>query len=264
MKSIIMNDFSVQRILSGAKTQTRRVVKPRIKNAFNCYPGASFWVGKHPGGGWWAVDDPDGPPSWMIEDQDLQKREGFLCPYGKPSNHLRVRETWRVDAWDENFGYIAVEYKAGGPISRKYLVCEDEDLFERLWIQSSDDAAAAGIEPDADGQYNWAMGEAPTRWRPSIFMPRWASRITLKITDIRVERVQEISGEDCVNEGATTLTDLNMMLSKKDKTPFHEQNNRKARAIFQALWDSINSKKGYSWNDNPWVWCISFKVVDKL
>jgi len=260
MKSIIMNDFSVQRILSGAKTQTRRVVKlrnlPNSEIASIHRDGAGFgWIAWSPK-----------PVSAEETARIYPGPSGFPCPYGKVGDHLWVRETWRIESFLEGepvwFGYradgdVAIEDSTDDP---RY-----EAWWERIAVQSTDELIKMNWpRKDADDVFHWNHKCSPLRWRPSIFMPRWASRITLKITDIRVERVQEISGEDCVNEGATTLTDLNMMLSKKDKTPFHEQNNRKARAIFQALWDSINSKKGYSWNDNPWVWCISFKVVDKL
>lgn len=106
----------------------------------------------------------------------------------------------------------------------------------------------------------------PWRWErdylAAMYMPTEAARTVCRTTDIRVERLQEISGEDCVNEGAITLTDLNMMLSRRDKTPFHEQNNRKARAIFQGLWNSINAKRGYGWNVPQVVWVDAFEKLE--
>lgn len=79
-----------------------------------------------------------------------------------------------------------------------------------------------------------------TKWKPSIFMPRWASRITLEITGIRVERLQEISEQDAKDEGIC----------------FYDDN---AVDVFRELWDSINAKRGYSWESNPFVWVIEFK-----
>ena len=75
-------------------------------------------------------------------------------------------------------------------------------------------------------------------------MPRWASRITLEIKAIRVERVQEISRDDEAREGAFTVVD------------------NYPHQAFKHLWDSINAKRGYSWDSNPWVWVIEFERIE--
>jgi len=87
------------------------------------------------------------------------------------------------------------------------------------------------------------------KWSPSIYMPRWASRIILEITGIRVERIQDITEEDAKAEGCEIGHGLT------DDSPFF------AREAFQKLWDSINAKRGYGWYENPWVWVIEFKVI---
>ena len=71
-------------------------------------------------------------------------------------------------------------------------------------------------------------------------MPRWASRINLEITDIRVERVQDITEEDAKAEGVDWYPAM------------------RANRLFQSLWDSINAKRGYAWDVNPWVWVVEF------
>lgn len=87
------------------------------------------------------------------------------------------------------------------------------------------------------------MNGRPFRWKPSIFMPRKLSRITLKITEIRVQRLQEISQDDAQAEGCA-----------------HSGNGgfSSARALFAALWDSINGVRA-PWHDNPWVWAYTFR-----
>jgi hypothetical protein len=100
------------------------------------------------------------------------------------------------------------------------------------------------------------------KWKPSIHMPRWASRLTLKITDVRVERVQDISEEDALAEGIDR-TDNNFgngvaycdyqMKRKNDTSDWFNS----PVDSFQSLWDSINN----NWNDNPWVWVIQFEVI---
>jgi len=90
-----------------------------------------------------------------------------------------------------------------------------------------------------------------TRPKPSIHMPRWASRITLRVTDVRVERLQEITEDDAAAEGCSTTveTDESVTCGRR-KTQFH------------VLWDSLNAKRGYGWDVNPRVWVISFERVE--
>ncbi len=88
-------------------------------------------------------------------------------------------------------------------------------------------------------------------WRPSIFMPRWASRITLEITDVRVERVQAISHVDAIAEGA-----IDAELGAGDLI-----SGSYAVTNYAVLWDGINAKRGYSWSSNPWVWVLTFTRV---
>jgi hypothetical protein len=90
--------------------------------------------------------------------------------------------------------------------------------------------------------------EIPCHWKPSIFMPRWASRITLEITNIRVERLQEITEEDAKAEGIENP----FFASDRYWPTFKDR--------FETLWDSINGKT-YPWSSNPWVWVIEFKKV---
>jgi len=148
------------------KTQTRRVIKPRLKHVGRkCYPGDQYWVGAHPGGGWWAVDSPDGPPEWMQEDQRLREREGFPCPYGVPGDLRVMREPLMRGADGfacyQDDGALVISLITGEPISWRWK----RDILT------------------------------------SIHMPSEAGRTACVYEDIRAERVQDISVTDIKAEG---------------------------------------------------------------
>jgi len=135
------------------------------------------------------------------------------CPYGVVGDHLWVRETWGFTAeWPMGFQKAHIE--EGGP-----------------WL--SDDMAYRADNPLG----RWC-------WRPSIHMPRWASRIVLEVTDVRVQQVQEISEQDAYAEGID--------LSPRMPHP---------RLWFRDLWDELYAKKGLGWDVNPWVWASTFRRV---
>lgn len=127
------------------------------------------------------------------------------CPYGIPGNTLWVRETFSDD-WHDR----------GEPVHYR-----------------------------ADGDLPIEMFDAGVRWRSPIHMPRSASRITLEITDIRVQRLHEITEEDAKAEGVSEVFKYGMP-------------DGRARDCFRALWDSINGKR-VPWEGNPFVWVISFR-----
>ena len=112
--------------------------------------------------------------------------------------------------------------------------------------------AADGEEryfPDLSMPTEWTMPKAAAKNTvTAMFMPRWASRITLEITDVRVQRVQAISVEDCIAEGmSTTLREHEACTDLVDQ--------------YHYLWDGLNAKRGFGWDANPWVWAISFRRV---
>jgi hypothetical protein len=149
------------------------------------------------------------------------------CPYGQPGDRLWVRETWR-DA-----GRNSWHYAADGTMLPKL---SDRELQAML-------AARAPL--------TW---ESYT-WKPSIHMPRAASRITLEITGVRVERLQDISEADALSEGCTQqLTSAMGMSCEVSQESFACGG---ARKTFKALWESINGPG--SWDENPCVWVIEFR-----
>ena len=130
----------------------------------------------------------------------------------------------------------------------KYRFLPNDHLWVRETWYCDNPSRAQDILSRGEGLYYKATEEHPgifPKWRPSIFMPRWASRITLEITDIRVERLQHISEKDAVKEGLIS----------------DEINQITAAENFENLWDSINGKK-YPWASNPWVWVIEFRRIE--
>ena len=121
---------------------------------------------------------------------------------------------------------------------------------DRLWVRETwrlgdhNDAAAGCVHYRADQD----EPAAPGQWKPSIHMPRWASRLTLEVKAVRVGRLQEISEADAKAEG---MTAKHMQLGTKS-----------CHSAFVDLWDDINSKRpGCSWSDNPWVWVVELERV---
>ena len=167
---------------------------------------------------------------------------------------------WKNIAWDT----------ANAQISDEFIIdhCPYGTVGDTLWVreafatdipgceeQSGITYRADHIDPKGDGPAN------PIKWKPSIHMPRWASRISLEITDIQVERVQDISDSDVYAEGlpedGSSYDDAIQALSAG--LPIHERTPE--RHWFRGLWDSINAKRGYGWDSNPWVLVIHFKKV---
>jgi hypothetical protein len=146
----------------------------------------------------------------------------YVAPRVMPGDTLWVREAWRTSA-------------------------EFND------VKPSDVPAGSPVSYEADGQ---SIGVAP-RWgkgRPSIFLPTWAGRITLRVTDVAVERLQAITDEGAKAEG---ITDNSMEAFALGMPSGHYRNR------FALLWDSINGKRpGASWADDPWVWVIKFQRLE--
>jgi hypothetical protein len=165
--------------------------------------------------------DDDGWPLYA-DEYGVWNRDS--CPYGKVGDLLWVRET----AWyDDAFGGRAffengdVLIKGEGIVSKAPHPCSRE-MFQACGLQ---------------------------KIRPSIHMPRWASRLLLRIKDVRVERLQQISEEDAAAEGVDFIPSAPAAFTH--------------RTAFKGLWDKINVKRGYGWESDPSVWVIEFERVQQ-
>lgn len=222
VRPILFSGPMVRALLDGRKTQTRRVLKPQ-PTAYSgaTQPPPSDREKKHSAP---YFDAYNGGPFWCWWDEyDRQGPDWINVPYA-PGDLLWVKEThWWWGYWikrQNKWRFIAVD-DGGHPV-----------LFER---------------PDvAPGRTHLGY-----HTRPSIFMPRACSRLTLHVTDVRVQRVQEISEDDARAEGCEPHREI--VVDGSFGPPV-------ARPAFRALWNSINAKRGYGWGVNPWVAAITFTV----
>jgi hypothetical protein len=229
-RPILFSAPMVRAILEGRKTQTRRVVKPQppaghALHGFTTFSTRMTDVGKAV----WARGD-----SPLLCDVHRVR-----CPYGQPGDRLVVRETWQYADWTED-GMPWIRYRADQ--ATRLIEDTPEDWSERLT-----DAWASLSVPE-----NYALDNraADRRWRPAIHMPRWASRILLEVTGVRVERLQDISEPDAIAEGCAGGHGVIPGYSYS-ATP---------REQYRALWESINGPG--SWDANPWVWVVEFKRIE--
>jgi len=186
-RPILFSAPMVRAILAGAKTVTRRVVK---------------WPVLGPSDG--SKRRVYGPGS---DHQDIAR----FSPFGKPGDHLWVRETWRQSPSGDDH---ALHFRA------------DED------------------EPPAEGC-----------WRPSIFLPRWASRITLEVIGVRAERLHAVTEDDAKAEGVEQTNGHPELGAILGCGPSYREG-------FAQIWRAINGKRpGCAWSDNPWVWAVSFRRI---
>lgn len=239
-RPILFSGPMVRALLDGRKTQTRRIVKPQPE----CY-SHDDWP-SYPA--FCASFNDDGSICCgvcMGPQQRLTRKSvtGIRNPYGKPGDRLWVRET----------------------VAIREDVDPKEDLAKALhYIHYR-----ANYKGDLRDEWHTYGG-----WKPSIFMPRWASRITLEVIEVRVQRLQDISDEDCIAEGiepnwSGDLTKGWNGLGGEGWTPecgwWHYLNSIDGepaytpRESYQSLWESINGEG--SWAANAWVWAISFKRI---
>lgn len=232
-RPILFSGPMVRAILDGRKTQTRRVVK---------IPGLDFIGG--------LGDSRDDPNNWGFEDheyggwwvlgdgEDGMGANSLPRPYAV-GDQLWVREAWKSEGayYDNNQQHI--RFRAGG--------------FHSF----------VGIR----------FPEPDTYWRPSIHMPRAYARILLRVTGVRVERLQDISADDAKAEGLARISkdqgrtykygvpDADGLPGVDDHGWPWQKWQLDPREAFHALWDSLNAKRGHGWTVNPWVWVIEFERI---
>lgn len=228
-RPILFSGPMVRAILDGRKTQTRRVIKPQPPW------GCSYSTN---GAGTHAVCFAADPPR-AVPPTPKSKDHRLRCPYGVPGDRLWVREAFLPCNGVGNTHPV--------PISEATYVC---------FRDGSQKFASGFYYQDRLGEraINWPVDAV---WRPSIHMPRWASRITLEITEVRAERLQTISEADAIAEGAKEFPTGYVF----EGTGYDHAKlcHNSASIAYACLWDEINAKRGHAWDGNPWVWVVGFE-----
>lgn len=249
-RPILFSGEMVRAILDGKKSQTRRVIRALPSRGYlihNDPGGVGIFddTGEHKGaaiGQFWYLSaggkpiarltvyeipgNPRGIPH--VPGQNNGKEWSFNCPYGIPGDRIWVRES----CWLR-------------PERSERDMREGADTWPKVVYR-------------ADGEPNGAGWCKENNWKAtsSIHMPRWASRITLEITNVRVERLQEITRKDALAEGVQYTPNIcGGAYLPCEGDGFADS----AQDAFAFLWDKINAKRGYPWESNPWVWVIEFK-----
>ncbi|MES2415148.1 MAG: hypothetical protein V4614_15180 [Pseudomonadota bacterium] len=219
----------VRAVINGTKTQTRRVIK-------DC----------------WGVNDGVPWKSAPTGHTGVTGVKDIPCPHGKPGDRLWVREHYRVSNKHDSIPprdiparSCTVFFEAGGSLANQ---------ANGRWEVDNDFSAK-----DA--------GDWVGKFRPGMFMPRWASRITLDLTGVRVERLNDISEADARAEGIFSFEhfwrDTEYPLANVAYMPMPGWDTKYSSAVaaYEALWEHINGPR--SWSANPWVWVEEFKPISK-
>lgn len=238
-RPIIFSDQMVRAILDGRKTQTRRVMNPQPPAWVETFGSSVFTPHGHISGrGYWkGVPGDEGPAE-----------KHFRSPYGCAWERLWVRETYMVQPTP---GCTFGEAMKGTKLSAFYRDGSRLDLDN-------------GWEASGPGLHVWGTNhEYPAErygiWRPSIHMPRWASRILLDVVSVRVQRLHDITPEDCRAEGIEVprcgceACAMTSAICPADASAY--------MVDYRLLWDKINANRGHPWRSNPWVWVIEFRRV---
>ena len=235
IKPILFNTEMVRAILDGRKTCTRRLVKPQPKSKL-CYTFAGSDSNT------WCYLNRTAHEIWGeefklpndITEEELSKR--WNPPY-HTDDILYVRETWQCWRAHRYEATADIRFRAGGDDVRLQFANGNTDSIDRLDYDTF--------------VHKWFSHNR--EWKPSLFMPKVAARIWLKVTDVRVERLQDITSEQISREGVEV------------EYP-HVLNGEEKRYAFSTLWNSTIKKSDldrYGWNASPWVWVIEFERCEK-
>lgn len=229
IKPILFSAPMVRSLLDGTKTQTRRVIKPQPSDYQGNPnpPRGQSWVNKTRDEPYIALHDDQVHWCWW-DEYNQQGPDWFKLPIAK-GDTLWVRETWQALSFGD---YLPTKSQ---PADLRYAA----------------DDALRDLTHDVRGY----------PWRPSIFMPRWASRLTLTVSGVKVERLQACSEADAIAEGMTQAT-ADTVLSPEERALYASTHilcpDARARILYASVWDQINGNG--AWDANPFVAAYTFTV----
>jgi hypothetical protein len=243
---------SIRGILDGRKTQTRRPLTPQPEPFERVDP----ITGNDYSGVWWSCHLPGGEGTMIVLETDHPGRgsehdhAASLCPIVQAGDRAYARETHRAGTEVKNGGGTPViVYRADGahrhPENADWTDEQETEILE--WFAEEFYKQDPGHPLDYD--------EDEFGWRPSIHMPKWATRIWLRIEDVRVERLNEMSRGDAYAEGVAPADYDHRDITRPEQTPI---------ACFRRRWNETYDEDGLRWRDNPWVWTITFGIEDVL
>lgn len=218
-KPILFSAPMVLALLAGRKTQTRRIISPqppgvecrRLHEVVWGEAAEKLSSPKRRARAWAGFTDSRAPESIAY----------YGCPYGLPGDLLWVREAWRTQS----------------KVQDRLLPAEMCGRGYEVVLYNAD--------------HDWSLDKTVGRTRAAMHMPRWASRITLRITDVRVQRLKEISSADAIAEGFSAYANSATI----------DCDTPDPRDDFAASWDAIHGHG--AWESNPWVWALTFDVYKK-
>ncbi len=224
-RPILMTPENAQKVHDGTKTQTRRILKSQPWEGLGHIDGPAFYAPTK-------VNKRTGeeyPGDDVFGVYDHTGEWGCVCPFGRPGDRLWVREAYARSGCRDNCTHLGCH-----------------TLYK-------------GSSAKSLGAYG------AVKWTPSIHMPRWACRTVVELTDVRVERLQEITAEDAINEGVRCLgdgtydrDDFSGCWTNYSRTETTAYWNSPVDS-FHSLWESINGKG--SWAQNPYVWVLTMRKV---
>lgn len=236
---ILFNGAMVRAIMDGTKTQTRRIMNEKQCKIVSDIPAAEYESLELQG---WEISD------GSECDGDYSLGDYLFKVPVSVGDLLYVRENWQAHSWASDC--VTIRYAA--QIRHVGFTGQVEQI----------------PYPNGDkNAFKFYSAKGPNYWRPSIHMPRWASRTTLEVTDVRVQRLQDISKKDARSEGIKFCSDRMAQgwLSYEDQgNPHHTRYFSDPRNSFETLWRSINDKREggkFAWAKNPWVAAYTFEPI---